>query len=234
MLGRLLAAAAITAAVLGAAGSASALVQQRSIPGGGVDQQQVGLSSTTTPRIAGVELTSGDADAAWLTRPSTARDGEELAGGQRGTGIRGEPGPGGSVVEKWDSTRQEWTGFTATPQTSPRALMRLLAQRLVNRGDAIRWVPPASAPAAQRAFSMSDWVRAGMPVPTITRPLAGTCTELAERGQLHVGSASRARHVSARVRSRRGVPRGQERRRRCESLSDLKRHLSVLPRVRRP
>jgi len=164
-----------------------------------VDQQQAGVPGTSTPRVAGVDLASGDADPAWLIRPSAVvitHGGEgsgPLPGAASSSNADASTGPAplvmaksqlvgndvrafvvsqvpeGSVVEKWDGTRQQWTGFAATPPSSPRALMRLLAQRLVNRGDAIRWVPPASTPAAQRAFSMSDWVKAGMPVPSRPR-----------------------------------------------------------------
>jgi hypothetical protein len=199
MLRRALTAAAFAAVAMGVAGGASGEMQQRSIPGGGVDQQQAGVPGTSAPRVAGVELASGHADPAWLIRPSAVvithgsegpRPLLETASSSKvdasmgpaplvmaksqlaGNGVRAfvvSQVPGGSIVEKWDSTRQEWIDISAMPPPSPGALMRLLAQRLVNRGDAIRWVPQASAPAAQRAFSMSDWVRAGMPVPTITR-----------------------------------------------------------------
>lgn len=194
----LLTAAAAPAIALGAAVSASAEMQQRSIPGGGVDQQQAGVPSTTPPRVAGVDLASGQADPAWLIRPSAvvithggvgsrppggtappvvmdasvgpaplvmAKD--QLAADAVTTFVVSQV-PEGAVVEKWDGQRQEWVRPAAARQANPSDLLRLLDRRLITTGDAIRWVPPTSAPAAQRAFSMSDWVRAGMPVPTRT------------------------------------------------------------------
>jgi hypothetical protein len=200
MLRRALTAAAFAAVAMGVAGGASGEMQQRSIPGGGVDQQQAGVPGTGSPRVAGVDLASGHADPAWLIRPSAVviahgsvgsrplpdtsqsvimdasmgpaplvMTKSQVVGNEVQAFVMSQV-PEGSAVEKWDSTQRKWIVVSTPPETtSPRELLGLLDKRLVKPGDALRWVPPASAPVAQRAFSMSDWAKAGMPVPTTVR-----------------------------------------------------------------
>ena len=59
-------------------------------------------------------------------------------------------------VEKWDGRR--WADISTPPSSSsPQALLRLLALRLVRPDDQIRWVPEAQLDQSTNAFALLGW-----------------------------------------------------------------------------
>ena len=50
--------------------------------------------------------------------------------------------PDGSVVEKWNHSTSSWHNVSSPPTTSsPRELLQLLQNRLIQSGDQLRWKP---------------------------------------------------------------------------------------------
>ena len=59
-------------------------------------------------------------------------------------------------VEKWNG--RHWIDVTRPPATSsPQQLLSLLAVRIIQPGDHLRWIPPVETAGEQAAFKMISW-----------------------------------------------------------------------------
>jgi hypothetical protein len=93
--------------------------------------------------------------------------------------------PEGSVVEKWNPASGTWVDVSTEPTSAnPLELMQLLANRVIEQGDQLRWIPAAGTPGpVAKAFEVIGWDDGTPPtppdpsvVPSVVQNLAATPT----------------------------------------------------------
>ena len=64
----------------------------------------------------------------------------------------------GSTVEKWDAATNQWRDVSTPPtSSSPRHLLQLLQNRIIQKDDQLRWIPKSTGGATQKAFEIIGW-----------------------------------------------------------------------------
>ena len=64
----------------------------------------------------------------------------------------------GTVVEKWDQATASWRDVSTAPTTSnPIEILRLLQNRLIQRGDQLRWISQTAGSEPGDSFAIIGW-----------------------------------------------------------------------------
>ena len=64
----------------------------------------------------------------------------------------------GSTVEKWDAAANQWRDVSDPPNSSsPRELLQLMQNRVIQKDDQIRWRPKSTDGVTQKAFEIIGW-----------------------------------------------------------------------------
>jgi len=102
-----------------------------------------------------------------LIGPSPVVFGKSEITGNDVTGFVVTDVPEGSVVEKWDPASGTWVDVSTEPTSAnPVELMQLLANRVIEQGDQLRWIPAAGTPGpVAKAFEVIGWDDGTPPTP---------------------------------------------------------------------